>query len=120
MKIEKRRDRKFTSKPWGYEDHIWNGDYCGKLLHMHGGKCLSWHKHLVKEESFYLQSGKVILYFGFDEDIAKAEIVELNPGDSFHVPVGLIHRLEAVVDSDIFEFSTHHEDSDSIRLIPGN
>ena len=115
-----RRTRTFVAKGWGYEDHIWNESYCGKLLHMHGGRKLSWHKHDIKDEVFYIQSGKVILYCGYDPDIAKADIYELNPGDSFHIPTGMIHRLEAVVDSDIFEFSTHHEDSDSIRLEKGD
>lgn len=115
-----RRDRKFVAKPWGYEDHIWNEAYCGKLLHMHGGRKLSWHYHNIKNEVFFIQSGKVILYYGYDKDIKMANIIELNPGDSFHIPTGMIHRLEAVVDSDIFEFSTHHEDEDSIRLEKGD
>ncbi len=43
----------------------------------------------------------------------------LSPGDIFHVPVGMIHQMTGLGDSKMIEFSTHHEDSDSYRLIPG-
>jgi quercetin dioxygenase-like cupin family protein len=45
---------------------------------------------------------------------------ELSVGDIFHVPTGLRHRLLALEDSEIMEFSTHHEDSDSIRVEKGD
>ena len=44
----------------------------------------------------------------------------LCPGDNFHVPVGRVHQIYAISDTELFEFSTHHEDSDSYRLIPGD
>jgi len=120
MSVQKRADRVFVKKGWGFEDHIVNTNYCGKLLFMEKGKKLSWHVHKIKDEVFYLQSGSVTVLFGYDEDIDKANSVNLVPGDSFHVPTGLIHRVIAHEDSEIFEFSTHHEDSDSIRLIKGD
>jgi len=111
----------FVSKGWGYEFWIWNNEeYCGKKLFMLGGKKLSWHYHLLKEECFYIEKGEVRLFYGEDEDINKAEIVSLKQGNTFHVYRGLKHRLEAVVDSEIFEFSTQHFDSDSIRIIKGD
>ena len=51
-------------KGWGYEKWIVNTDeYCGKLLFFEEGKRCSWHYHKLKDETFYLQSGKMLLYY---------------------------------------------------------
>ena len=39
------------------------------------------------------------------------------PGDSMHVPVGLRHQMIALIDSELFEFSTQHFDDDSYRIL---
>ena len=53
---------KFVSKGWGYEKWIANSpSYCGKLLFIAKGKKCSWHYHKIKDEVFYVQSGKIIL-----------------------------------------------------------
>ena len=39
---------------------------------------------------------------------------------SFAVPKGLRHQMEALEDSDLFEFSTHHDEADSIRISQGD
>lgn len=48
------------------------------------------------------------------------EIINLVPGDSFHVPIGLRHTLFANLDSHVYEFSTEHSDEDSYRIIKGD
>ena len=111
----------YVPKGWGYEFWIWNNEeYCGKKLFMLGGKKLSWHYHNKKDETFYIQSGKVWLYYGEVDDLGKAHFDQLVQGQTFHVYRGLRHRLEACVDSEIFEFSTQHFDDDSIRLMKGD
>lgn len=111
----------FVPKGWGYEKWIVNrDDYCGKLLFMNKGKKLSWHYHEKKTETFYINKGNVVLYYGYSDDIKCAIIQELSAGDIFHVPTGLRHRLLALEDSEIMEFSTHHEDEDSIRVEKGD
>jgi quercetin dioxygenase-like cupin family protein len=111
----------YVPKGWGGETWIWNSDlYCGKLLHFIAGKRCSWHFHQIKDEVLYLQSGRVLLKYGTDDDINKAVEVALSPGDAFHVLTGLRHQMLALEDSVIVEFSTHHEDSDSIRITPGD
>lgn len=111
------KDQKIIEKVWGFEKWITNTEkYCGKLLHIHGSKRLSWHYHKLKDEVMYVQSGKVVITYGYDEDESKAETIILNAGDSFHIPVGLIHRISAVYTSEVFEFSTQHFDSDSHRI----
>lgn len=75
---------------------------------------------MLKDETFYVQSGLVELLWSYDKDIATANRLTLKPGDSFHVPVGMVHRLIALADSEVFEFSTQHFDSDSIRVEKGD
>jgi mannose-6-phosphate isomerase-like protein (cupin superfamily) len=111
-----------VKKGWGYELWIHNSEkYCGKLLFFNKKKKCSWHYHKLKEESFYLQQGRILLRYGWDEDINKAETLILKPGDSFHVPIGLKHQMMGLLKANIlFEFSTKHYDFDSIRITPGD
>ena len=44
----------------------------------------------------------------------------LEKGDTFHIPPGRAHQILAIEDTELFEFSTFHEDSDSYRLIKGD
>ena len=51
---------KFVPKGWGYEKWIVNNEeYCGKLLFLAKDKKCSWHFHKLKDEVFYVQSGKI-------------------------------------------------------------
>lgn len=112
---------KHVPKGWGYEKWIVNNDkYCGKLLFFHKGKKCSWHFHKIKDEVFYIQSGKVRVLYSDDDDINTAKEVILSPGDSFHVYIGLRHRVIALENTELFEFSTQHFDSDSYRIIKGD
>lgn len=118
--MEKRKP-KIHKKGWGHEKWVANNDmYCGKILVFEKGKKCSFHKHLVKSETFHLLQGKMTLRVGWDEDISKAKEIILEPGDVFDVPVGLIHQMEALEYSELMEVSTHHEESDSIRIIKGD
>ena len=112
---------KYVSKGWGYEKWIVNKkEYCGKLLFFNRDKKCSYHYHKLKDEVFYLQSGKIILRYGVDDDLAQANVTILEIGMSFHIPTGLRHQMEAVEDSELFEFSTEHFDSDSYRIVRGD
>jgi quercetin dioxygenase-like cupin family protein len=112
---------KFVPKGWGFEKWITNNEkYCGKLLYIAKGRKCSWHYHNIKDETFYVQSGKIVLFYGYDDDINLAQKKVLRKGEVFHVPVGLRHRMYALEDTELFEFSTEHFDSDSIRIIDGN
>ena len=111
---------KHVPKAWGYEKWIANKpEYCGKLLKINAGHHTSWHFHKLKDEVFYLQSGKLKVLYSDSEDINFANEVVLSPGNAFHVYRGLKHRIIALEDSELFEFSTQHFDSDSHRLIEG-
>ena len=112
---------KFVSKGWGFEKWIANGpEYCGKLLFIARGKKCSWHYHVLKDEVFYVQSGAIELVHGKDDDKSKGKIEILTQGDKFHMPRGTRHQMLSLKDTELFEFSTQHSDSDSHRVEPGD
>lgn len=114
-------DIKFVPKGWGYEKWIANSElYCGKLLFIVKGKKFSWHYHENKDEVFYIHKGSVVLYYSRGDDLDESFSLTLTAGDKFHVPRGLRHRVLALEDTELFEFSTEHFDSDSHRIIPGD
>jgi quercetin dioxygenase-like cupin family protein len=111
----------FVSKGWGFEKWIVNTDeYCGKLLYFVKGKKCSWHYHVLKDETFYIQSGKILLKYSDDDIIDNAKELVLEKGDKFHVYRGLRHQMYALEDTELYEFSTQHFDSDSHRVQKGD
>lgn len=107
-------------KAWGYELVYCNNDeFCGKKLHINKGKQFSVHQHVKKREVFLLQSGKVDL-MTVDSSNAAHNHREMNPGDVIEIPRLLLHQITALEDSDIIEFSTHHDDEDSLKSEPGD
>ena len=112
---------KFVPKGWGFEKWIVNcEEYCGKVLYFVKGKKCSWHYHKLKDEVFYIQSGKILLKYYDKDDIVYANEMILNKGDRFHVYRGLRHQMFALEDTELFEFSTQHFDEDSYRLSKGD
>jgi quercetin dioxygenase-like cupin family protein len=99
---------KIKLKPWGRE--IWWADtpkYAGKILEVKKGARLSLQYHRWKEETQFLFSGKVRLIYGTDAKKLKKKV--LLPGQAFHIPPRLIHRVEGIAPlSVIFEVSTPH------------
>ena len=103
-------------KSWGSE--LWienNKEYCGKILIFNAGGSTSMHFHILKLETMFLESGemKVIL---IDPENGAEYSEDLLPGDSIQIPRGQPHKLVAVEQSRLFEFSTQHFDSDSYRI----
>ena len=114
-------DIKFVPKGWGYEKWIVNkAEYCGKILFFTRGKKCSWHYHNIKDEVFYIRTGKLEVTFSEYNNIDTAQKVILEPGDNFYVKPGLIHQMKALEDTEMLEFSTQHFESDSIRIIKGD
>ena len=110
----------YVPKGWGNELIIENNEmYCGKLLRFKGGCKFSMHYHMNKDECWYVEDGEFI-YRWIDTEIAEMNEVELKVGDVVRQRPGQPHQLEAIIDGTIFEVSTHHEDSDSYRVMKGN
>ena len=117
------KDAKYVSKGWGYEKWIVNKEeYCGKLLFFFKNKQCSWHYHKEKDETFYIQSGRMKLFWADknESDINNANVRVLEKGDIWHVPRGQRHRMLALEDTELFEFSTEHFDEDSYRIEKGD
>ena len=102
-----------VDKPWGHE-LIWarTDRYVGKILHVKAGHILSLQYHNRKDETMHVLSGELIL-----RTRPGAELVErrLKSGEGVHSPPGLVHQIEAVVDSDVLEASTSELD-DLVRI----
>jgi quercetin dioxygenase-like cupin family protein len=112
---------KHVDKGWGYEKWIVNKEeYCGKLLFFKQGKQCSWHYHKIKDETFYLQSGKLQIFYGSNDSLKEAKTFIMNPGDNMHIPIYTKHKMLAIEDSELFEFSTQHFDEDSYRIEKGD
>jgi mannose-6-phosphate isomerase-like protein (cupin superfamily) len=107
-----------VEKAWGYEEWIVNNEwYCGKRLVVHRGFRCSMHKHRDKHETFYVDQGKLLIEWTDDDPLVEANKLVLTSGAVFTVPPGRWHRFTGVYafDSVMYEFSMHHEDSDSYR-----
>lgn len=120
---------KFVPKGWGYELWIVNSDlYCGKLLRFEEGKRCALHYHARKDETFFVSRGLVAIHYckSLTEYVALAReqkpmlLKILAGGQPFYVSPGMVHMIEARTLSDIFEFSTHHEDGDSFFVQKGD
>ena len=108
-------DARRVDKPWGWE-LIWaeTDRYAGKVLFVRAGESLSLQFHRVKDEAWFVQSGRAKLELGeVGDPVLKTEVI--GPGACFHFPPGTVHRLTAVEDTTIIEASTPHLD-DVVRL----
>jgi mannose-6-phosphate isomerase len=104
-----------VEKPWGYE-LIWalTDDYCGKVLFVRAGHSLSLQFHREKDESWYVESGRVELEVGAAGDaVLHTEV--LAAGAALRFPPGTVHRVKALEDTTILEVSTPQID-DVVRL----
>jgi mannose-6-phosphate isomerase-like protein (cupin superfamily) len=126
----------FEPKGWGFEKWIVNTElYCGKVLYFAKNRKCSLHYHKDKDETFYIQSGRMLLYYSDDIEMVKKLLKEtvsgrtykdfldtiiLEKGDNFYIPPGRIHQMVALQDTELIEFSTKHEEEDSYRLVKGD
>ncbi len=106
-----------VEKPWGYE-LIWakTTHYAGKILHIDAGHQLSLQYHRQKEETIFLESGKMNLIF--ENNAGNLEEILILPGESHHIPPGKKHRMIAMETCKVFEVSTPQLD-DVVRIEDG-
>lgn len=108
-------------KGWGKELWVTNNEqYCGKILEFEQGKKCSFHKHSKKNEHFHLLSGKMVLRVGWNASLEESQEFLLEEGQSYHIPTGLYHQMEALTPSRLLEFSTTHYEDDSYRSVKGD
>ena len=107
-------DIKIVKKPWGEELWFAQTDfYAGKILRVNKGHRYSLQYHEKKVETQLVVKGRIRFIYGQTEDSLQERI--MNVGDKIDVYPPLIHRVEALEDSEIFEVSTPELD-DVVKL----
>ena len=112
-------------KGWGEELWIVNSPlYCGKRFVVHKYRRCSLHYHKLKYETFFLESGKLLIELtaaGADgTPHGPLHELILTPGKSIRLSPFTLHRFTGLEDSVVFEFSTQHFEEDSYRLEDGD
>ena len=110
-----------VSKVWGTEEIcVNNGLYCGKFLHIKKDYRCSIHYHCLKDETFYLVEGDVLLelYQVSDKGVLLInKRIKMTAGMSVHVAPQVPHRFTGVgLSNTILEISTKDSSTDSFRL----
>ena len=93
-------------KPWGHEQIFAaeNGKYVGKIIYVNAGQSLSLQYHEHKEETISLISGTAEIQYGpIGGELTKDTF---EPGDTIHLPAGVVHRVTAISDIVFAEAST--------------
>lgn len=97
------------SRVWGEELIVAATDqYLGKVLRMDAGTKGGLQYHREKDETFHLFSGEALVR----SDDGGGALVEalMCAGESYHIPPGAVHQVEALTDCVFFETSTPHYD----------
>jgi mannose-6-phosphate isomerase len=108
-------DPRRVERPWGWE-LIWaeTDRYAGKVLFVRAGESLSLQFHRVKDEAWFVQSGRARLELGKAGEAVLNEEVVSAPA-YFRFEPGTVHRVTALEDTTIIEVSTPELD-DVVRL----
>jgi mannose-6-phosphate isomerase-like protein (cupin superfamily) len=114
------RHEGYVKKGWGHE-LIWatNDLYCGKMLEFNSGAKFSMHFHAVKDETWYVLSGKFIVRW-IDTETAKQTECELNVGDVWRNKPLMPHQVICLEKGTIIEVSTPDSAEDNYRVLPGD
>ena len=117
MTIQKVREINVVKKEWGTEYWMVNNDlYCMKILEFNPNHKISIHQHYLKDETFLYVQGKLIVEL-VDPDSGKAShFVFEKVYESIRIRPKTLHSVIALTYGALIEISTHHEDSDSVRL----
>ena len=131
----------FHLKGWGHE--IWMANcelYCGKLLVLYRDLKCSIHYHKLKDETFWLQDGLILMRVweepfemprgrewyarqgvAFVGDPPAPDEFLMHPGDRLVIPPNVPHQFVGVdPKSTIIEISTQHFEDDSYRIKKGD
>jgi len=103
--IEKFPVHDIGARTWGREVVIAHTpQYLGKVLYMNAGYAGGLQYHRLKTETFFLFSGKALVTTDKGDGILTEFVME--PGESYHIPTGAVHKVTALEDSVFFECST--------------
>ena len=100
-------------RDWGQEIFVAETPhYLGKILRMKAGTAGGLQYHVEKDETFYLLSGRALVRS--DDGTGQLRVTMMLPGESYHIPPGAVHQVEAIDDCVFIEASTAHYD-DRVR-----
>lgn len=107
-------DIKFVEKKWGNETiAIVTAHYCVKVINVKKGHKTSLQYHKEKEESILILSGKGLFWAEENNQIIKHEAINSH---FFHVPPGIVHRMEATEEDLCFVECSTPQLEDVVRL----
>ena len=105
---------KTVIRDWGEEVFIAETPtYLGKLLKMYAGTKGGLQYHVEKDETFHLFLGHA--WVRSVDRRGQLVVRRMCPGESYHIPPGAVHQVEAITDCLFFEASTPHYD-DRVRV----
>ena len=103
----------FHPKEWGEEIWIANNEiYCGKVLIFRNHANTSYHFHRKKDETFYVQFGRLEIVINGVETM-------LHSGQALRVRAGTKHQARlssGEIEARVIEISTPHKEEDVIRI----
>mgnify|MGYP000058225946 CR=1 FL=1 len=110
----------YVPKGWGHElIFATNDKYCGKLLKFNKGSKFSMHFHAVKDETWYVLSGKFEVRYIMTQDASiRTEI--LDQGMVWRNEPLEPHQLICLEAGTIIEVSTPDSVEDNYRVGPGD
>jgi mannose-6-phosphate isomerase len=93
-------------KPWGHEIIFAaiDGRYVGKIIFVTAGHSISLQYHVSKDETISVLSGAAVIEYGPAADALTSQ--HFGPGDTIHLPSGVVHRITAITDLTFAEAST--------------
>src|SRR5947209_13566925 len=91
---------KTLDREWGEEIFVAETPhYLGKVLKMRAGTKGGLQYHVEKDETFYLVSGRAFVVCGIEGTRTRMVLtVLMEPGESYHIPPGAVHQVEAIED----------------------
>ena len=109
-----------VAKSWGYEEIIYNQEYCLKILSVRANQGCSMHYHVNKKETFYVTMGELRVEY-IDPKTGKCSYVKLRVGEAITLTPGQAHRFKAgAMGAEFIESSSHDEAADSYRVCASN
>ena len=103
--VQKFEPKSMGERDWGLELLVAQTEsYIGKVLYMKAGKAGGLQKHREKVETFHLFDGRA--WVDHDTGDGKVTRTLMLSGQTYHVPAGAVHRVEAITDCVFFECST--------------
>jgi len=113
MKIELEKD---FQRPWGgFIKFIDNSPCTVKILFVEKGAKLSLQFHRLREEFWYVISGKIKVIRG--RSVKSLKKINLKEGENIKIPKRFLHRIEGIQKSKVLEISTgKFFENDEIRI----